>query len=132
MMKTHKVREFICVVPCGTCVNAQVFTTKGSYVKLLYKHILAHSHGSQLNPVLKLSLNALCSHSKHFKVSVMHSKKSISWARKENISLFNRVSWNQYLSSYLPIRLLSWSQIKFKVIAQLLSTLNWQPLSKQC
>ena len=46
--ETHEVEELICC-PLWNCVKAQVFTTKGSFVRLLYKLILAHSYSSQLN-----------------------------------------------------------------------------------
>ena len=53
--------------------------TKGSFVRLLYKLILAHSHSSQPNlgsiATFK-NLDVSCSHSKHFEVSVSQSKKS--------------------------------------------------------
>ena len=46
--ETYEVQELICC-PLWNCVKAQVFTTEGSFVRLLYKLILAHSYSSQLN-----------------------------------------------------------------------------------
>jgi len=46
--ETHEVEELICC-SLWNCVKAQVFTTKGTFVRLLYELILAHSYSSQLN-----------------------------------------------------------------------------------
>ena len=56
----------------------QGFTTKASFVRLLYKLILAHSHSSKQNLASNFteSLNVSHSHSKHFEVSDSQSKKS--------------------------------------------------------
>ena len=64
--------------------KAQVFTTKDSFIRLLYKLILVHSYSSHLN----LGIEFHARTQKNFEVSVSQSKKLLCLGLAEKNALF--------------------------------------------